>query len=460
MGGALQDRQMRNDFCHASIEYGRSRWRTLLAGGLERQLSLDRSRRSPRRARGWRWEPPGVEVTIATENARQRWEAARAKAIAWAAGVASDPRVVYLDTETTGFGPRAEIVDIAVVSGAGQVLLESLVRPERRIPVDAIAIHGITDADVRDAPAWCDLYDEVRRVLDGRRIVVYNVIFDQQMVSQACGRYALDAPAADWDCAMKKYAGFYGCWDATKRWYRFQKLERAVIAFGAEPGGHRAAADAFACRTVVLGMAATPSPAIELAPNANADESPRTRIVNAVPAATFVQDTRHVDGAGSTSDPTMVFTRWANATSAFHALLDVVPLDLRERPGACGVWSVREVVAHCAGWEWEGARRLRLLAADPTLPDAVYNVDGFNAASVKVRERQNWTMTVDELVKASNTLAIAAAAMPHDPRTHEWLSGRAADFEAHAAGLRGWLVDAMASVAGIPQRGEVARLLP
>ena len=59
---------------------------------------------------------------------------------------------------------------------------------------------------------------------------------------------------------MRKYAGFYGNWDSGKRWYRFQKLERAVLAFGAEPGGHRAAADAFACRAVVLGMAATPPP--------------------------------------------------------------------------------------------------------------------------------------------------------------------------------------------------------
>ena len=69
-----------------------------------------------------------------------------------------DPRVIYLDTETTGFGPRAEIVDIAAVSAAGEVLLESLVQPTRRIPADATRVHGITNADVKDAPAWCDQY--------------------------------------------------------------------------------------------------------------------------------------------------------------------------------------------------------------------------------------------------------------------------------------------------------------
>ncbi len=102
---------------------------------------------------------------------------------------------------------------------------------------------------------------------------------------------------------------------------------------------------------------------------------------------------------------------------------------------------MRELVAHCAGWEWEAARRLRLIAADPTLPDAVYKVDGFNAASVAARARQDWSRTLDELAKASNTLARAARAMPDDARTQEWLVGRAADFEEHADGLRRWIVE-------------------
>src|SRR5918997_1173166 len=264
---------------------GKSRRHTPLAGGLERHRSLKGNRRALRRARSWRWEPPGADATIADEHAQRRWVEARAKAITWAVGVVDDPRVIYLDTETTGFGPRAEIVDIAVVSAAGEVVLESLVQPTRRIPADVTAIHGITNADVKDAPAWCDLYEDLLRVLAGRRIIVYNVIFDRQMVNQACERCDLAAPAADWECAMRKYAGFYGNWDSDKRWYRFQKLERAVLAFGAEPGGHRAAADAFACRAVVLGMAATPAPMPEISTNLASLDAKRTWHVPAEKAA-------------------------------------------------------------------------------------------------------------------------------------------------------------------------------
>ena len=426
---------------------GRPRRRTPQAGGLERRGSLHGNRRALRRAQAWRWEPPGAEVAVADEDARQRWDAARAKAIAWAAGVVDDSRVVYLDTETTGFGPRAEIVDMAVVSAAGEVLLESLVRPSRRIPADATAIHGITNADVKNAPAWCDLYQDLLGVLASRRIIVYNVIFDRQMVNQACDRYALPSPAADWECAMRKYAGFHGNWDPGKRWYRFQKLEHAVLAFGARPGGHRAAADAVACRTVVLGMAATPPPKREDGASVAAIDAQR---IWHVPAETPVAIPRGSPEARreelpATPKPLDAYARWMRAARTFMAQLDALPAELRDRPGACGEWSVREVVAHCAAWEWEGARRLRLIAADPTLPDAVYNIDGFNAASVAVRARQDWTRMLDELIKASNTLARAASLMLEDARTQEWLLGRAADFEEHAAGLQHWLAETVSS---------------
>lgn len=393
-----------------------------------------------RRAQEWRWEPPRSAEPAADDEGQRRWAEARAKAITWAVEVVADPRTVYLDTETTGFGPRAEIVDIAVVDGAGEVLLDSLVQPERRIPREVTAIHGISDADVRSAPRWSDLYTEVLHVLQGRRIVVYNVVFDRQMVRQACGNYALQPPEADWDCAMKKYAGFHGNWDPKKRWYSFVKLERAVVAFGAEPGGHRAAADAHACRAVVHGMAATAPPSLDSEARA--------------PSAIALPPWRRPPGEEEMLTAVGTLARWSHAARAFRDLLDHTPEELRDRPGACGGWSVREVAAHAAGWEWEGARRLRRIAADPALPDAVYDVDGFNLASVAVRARQDWRATLDELAKASHTFGMAAASLPGDPRTREWLASRTADFETHAAELRAWLDAATEALAATKGRGR------
>lgn len=69
----------------------------------------------------------------------------RTRSIAWARGAISDPDVVFLDTETTGLGAQAEIVDIAAIDGHGQILMDTLVRPTRSIPREASNIHGILD---------------------------------------------------------------------------------------------------------------------------------------------------------------------------------------------------------------------------------------------------------------------------------------------------------------------------
>jgi DNA polymerase-3 subunit epsilon len=405
---------------------------------------LKRQGGSLRRAGAWRWEPPAAPSVADSDHAQRRWDEARAKAIAWAVTVRDDPRVVYLDTETTGFGPGAEIVDVAVVGGRGDILFNSLVRPNQRIPEEVIAIHGITDADVECVPRWHEVYAHLRQILDGRRIVVYNVTFDRQMVTQSCAQCGLPLPDADWDCAMKKYAGFHGHWDPAKRWYRFQKLERAVLTFGAEPGGHRAAADALACRSVVFGMAATPPPA----------HVSHSAVHVSAPSDQVAEVQRR---AGRLDVPADALARWSRAVREFFLLVEGVPAELHDRPGACGVWSVREVVAHCAGWEWEAVRRVRLCGANPELQDAVYDVDRFNDANVAVRSRMSWAATLDDLRKATSALANAAVRGGCERHLREWLDGRAADFEGHTAELGRWLATARTSPWRAPARLPVAR---
>ena len=65
--------------------------------------------------------------------------------------LAAEPLI--LDTETTGLGDEAEICEIAVIRQDGSVVLDTLVRPTGKISEDATRVHGITDADVRDAPS-------------------------------------------------------------------------------------------------------------------------------------------------------------------------------------------------------------------------------------------------------------------------------------------------------------------
>jgi DNA polymerase III subunit epsilon len=166
-----------------------------------------------------------------------------------------EPRVVFLDTETTGFGPEAEIVDVGIVDASGRTLFESLVRPQQPIPPDAYAVHGISDAMVVTAPEWPDVGPLVSRILLESAVVVYNAAFDLQMVNQMNARYGAPPLPASWHCAMLQYAAFAGIWNERYGNFRWHKLDAALAAFGLSPATHRATSDAEACRVVVRGMA-------------------------------------------------------------------------------------------------------------------------------------------------------------------------------------------------------------
>ena len=61
----------------------------------------------------------------------------RAEAVEWARKVLADPHAVVLDTETTDLD--GEVIEIAVLTMAGQTLYESLVQPKGAISAGAAA---------------------------------------------------------------------------------------------------------------------------------------------------------------------------------------------------------------------------------------------------------------------------------------------------------------------------------
>jgi DNA polymerase-3 subunit epsilon len=174
----------------------------------------------------------------------------RESAIAWAAGIVSRRDVLFLDTETTGLGSQAEIVEIAVVDGAGTTILHRLVRPSSRIPSEVTEIHGIDDAMVADAPAWPAVFAEFARLLPRyTSIVVYNAPFDRRIINQVNQRHGLPPLELDWHCAMRQFAAYAG---------RRHTLERAARSLGVPIGPtHRALDDTRICRGLVNAMAAS-----------------------------------------------------------------------------------------------------------------------------------------------------------------------------------------------------------
>ena len=116
---------------------------------------------------------------------------------------------------------------------------------------------------------------------------------------------------------------------------------------------------------------------------------------------------------------------------------------LHERPGACGTWSPRQVIAHLAGWYSEATRRYAEMLERPQ-ESRPYNIDAFNAQSVAARASLTWDDTLRDLRHRHDALMASAAGLTVQELSAtngfaEWLDSTGEDCAFHAAQLRAWV---------------------
>lgn len=114
-------------------------------------------------------------------------------------------RFACLDTETTGLSPEGggKICEIAVsVSQGGRVVDEfsTLLNPGIPMSPEVIAIHGITNEMVKDAPSFADIMPKLLGLLDDSVIVAHNADFDVSFLRAefaSCGMRFPPYPVVD-----------------------------------------------------------------------------------------------------------------------------------------------------------------------------------------------------------------------------------------------------------------------
>lgn len=72
-------------------------------------------------------------------------------------------------------------------------------------------IHGLTKADLRDAPSWAAVWKHLAVVLDGiQTVVAYRAAFDRAAVMTMCARHAVRMPRVRFVCAAAMYRDRFG----------------------------------------------------------------------------------------------------------------------------------------------------------------------------------------------------------------------------------------------------------
>lgn len=89
----------------------------------------------------------------------------------------------------------------------GQVVdrYTTLIRPPERVGFFSphnTRVHGITAADVVDAPGWEQVHARIVEFADGDPLVAHNAAFDMGVLRQACGHTGLSHPAWRYACTL------------------------------------------------------------------------------------------------------------------------------------------------------------------------------------------------------------------------------------------------------------------
>lgn len=109
-------------------------------------------------------------------------------------------REIIFDTETTGlsFPGGDRLVEIGCVELVNRVetgrTFHAYYHPERTMPAEAAAVHGLTDAFLSDKPLFPVRVDELLAFLADAPVVAHNAAFDMSFLNgelERCGRPAL-----------------------------------------------------------------------------------------------------------------------------------------------------------------------------------------------------------------------------------------------------------------------------
>lgn len=101
--------------------------------------------------------------------------------------MAARNRLITLDTETTGLNAKGgdRIIEIGCVALDGRVMkstkenhLQIFINPEREVPEDAVAIHGITTEFLADKPKFSEIADKFLDFVRDSTLVIHNAAFD------------------------------------------------------------------------------------------------------------------------------------------------------------------------------------------------------------------------------------------------------------------------------------------
>jgi len=120
-----------------------------------------------------------------------------------------------------------------------------LINPQTYFIDEFISKHHITPEDVKDAPLFDKVWQELSPLLDGAEfIAAHNADFDRDVLYNCCDKYKITPPAQKFVCTVKIARA---CWKL-----KAAALNNVCDHLGIKLNHHEALSDALACAQIVI----------------------------------------------------------------------------------------------------------------------------------------------------------------------------------------------------------------
>lgn len=178
-------------------------------------------------------------------------------------------REIVFDTETTGLDPESghRVVEIACLELVNHLptgtIFHCYLNPERDVPEDALAVHGLSAEFLADKPLFAAVVDEFLAFLAGDTLIAHNAEFDVRFINaelRRLGRKPLACGVEDTlALARRRFPGAQASLDALCRRFDIDLSAR---------GKHNAKLDCELLAAVYLELIGGRQPGLDLAVDA------------------------------------------------------------------------------------------------------------------------------------------------------------------------------------------------
>lgn len=149
-------------------------------------------------------------------------------------------REIVLDTETTGMDPSQgdKLVEIGCVELVNHIptgrTFHVYINPERDVPAEAVAVHGLTETFLKDKPTFGEVVGDFMDFIGSdSTLVIHNASFDMKFINAELKTYGF--PSVEWrrvldtlDMARRKFPGSPANLDALCRRFNIDNSNRTL----------------------------------------------------------------------------------------------------------------------------------------------------------------------------------------------------------------------------------------